>query len=71
MLKNVRVVIITSNSDYATQQVVNRLAASEYFKITKVVDTPAEAEQVIRAQKQIWQWCLLKILQVESLAISL
>ena len=50
-VKNVRVVIITSNSDYATQQVVNRLAASEYFKITKVVDTPAEAEQVIRAQK--------------------
>lgn len=50
-VKNVRVVIVTSNSDYATQQVVNRLAASEYFKITKVVDTPAEAEQVIRAQK--------------------
>lgn len=50
-VKNVRVVIVTSNSDYATQQVVNRLATSEYFKITKVVDTPAEAEQVIRAQK--------------------
>ena len=50
-VKNVRVVIVTINSDYATQQVVNRLAASEYFKITKVVDTPAEAEQVIRAQK--------------------
>ena len=50
-VKNIRVVIVTSNSDYATQQVVNRLAASEYFKITKVVDTPAEAEQVIRAQK--------------------
>ena len=50
-VKNIRVVIVTSNSDYATQQVVNRLATSEYFKITKVVDTPAEAEQVIRAQK--------------------
>lgn len=50
-VKNIRVVIVTSNSDYATQQVVNRLAASEYFKITKVVDTPAEAEQVIRSQK--------------------
>ena len=50
-VKNIRVVIVTSNSDYATQQVVDRLAASEYFKITKVVDTPAEAEQVIRAQK--------------------
>ena len=50
-VKNIRVVIVTSNSDYATQQVVDRLAASEYFKITKVVATPAEAEQTIRAQK--------------------
>lgn len=50
-VKNIRVVIVTSNSDYATQQVVDRLAASEYFKITKVVDTPAEAKQTIRAQK--------------------
>lgn len=50
-VKNIRVVIVTSNSDYATQQVADRLATSEYFKITKVVDTPAEAEQVIRAQK--------------------
>ena len=50
-VKNIRVVIVTSNSDYATQQVVDRLAASEYFKITKVVATPAEAKQTIRAQK--------------------
>ena len=50
-VKNIRVVIVTSNSDYATQQVVDRLAASEYFKITKVVATPAAAEQNIRAQK--------------------
>ena len=50
-VKNIRVVIVTSNSNYATQQIVNRLATSEYFKITKVVDTPAEAEQTIRAQK--------------------
>lgn len=50
-VKNIRVVIVTSNSNYATQQIVDRLATSEYFKITKVVDTPAEAEQTIRAQK--------------------
>ena len=50
-VKNIRIVIVTSNSDYATQQVVDRLAASEYFKITKVVATPAAAEQTIRAQK--------------------
>ena len=50
-VKNIRVVIVTSNSDYATQQVVDRLAASEYFKITKIVATPTEAELTIRAQK--------------------
>ncbi|MGP1591400.1 MAG: ABC transporter permease [Prevotella sp.] len=50
-VKNIRVVIVTSNSNYATQQIVDRLATSEYFKITKVVDTPTEAEQTIRAQK--------------------
>lgn len=50
-VKNIRVVIVTSNSDYATQQVFDRLAASEYFKITKIVATPTEAELTIRAQK--------------------
>ncbi len=50
-VKNIRVVIVTSNSDYATQQVVDRLAASEYFKITKIVAAPTEAELTIRAQK--------------------
>lgn len=50
-VKNIRVVIVTSNSDYATQQVVDRLAASEYFKITKIVATPTEAELTFRAQK--------------------
>ena len=50
-VKNVRTVIVMSNTDYATQQVVDRLAASEYFTIIKVVATPAEAEQAIRGQK--------------------
>lgn len=50
-VKNIRIVIVTSNSDYATQQVVDRLAASEYFKITNIVATPTEAELTIRAQK--------------------
>ena len=50
-VKNVRTVIVMSNTDYATQQIVDRLAASEYFTIIKVVATPAEAEQAIRGQK--------------------
>lgn len=50
-VRNVRVVIVMSNTDNATQQVVDRLAASEYFTLTKVVATPAEAEEAIRDQK--------------------
>ena len=50
-VRNVRVVIVMSNTDNATQQVVDRLAASEYFTLTRVVATPAEAEEAIRDQK--------------------
>lgn len=50
-VKNVRTVVVMSNADHATQQAEDRLSASEYFTITKVVDTPAEAEQTIRNQK--------------------
>lgn len=50
-VKNVRTVVVMSNADHATQQAADRLSASEYFIITKVVDTPAKAEQTIRNQK--------------------
>ena len=50
-VRNVRVVIVMSNADNATQQVADRLAASEYFTLTKVVATPTEAEETIRDQK--------------------
>ncbi len=50
-VRNVRTVIVISNTDYVTQQAVDRLSASEYFTITQLVATPAEAEQAIRDQK--------------------
>ena len=50
-VRNVRIIIVMSNADNATQQVADRLAASEYFTITKVVATPNEAEKAIRDQK--------------------
>lgn len=50
-VRNVRIIIVMSNADNATQQVADRLAASEYFTITKVVATPTEAEKAIRDQK--------------------
>ena len=50
-VKNVRTVVVTSEMSPRTQQAVERLAQSEYFMITQTVNTPREAEQLIRSQK--------------------
>ena len=50
-VKNVRTVVVTSQMDHLTQAAVDRLAASEYFNITSTVQTPTEAERLIRSQK--------------------
>ncbi len=50
-VRNVRTVIVTSSSDHLTCQIVDRLAASEYFTITRTVATPQEAEREIRNQR--------------------
>ena len=59
-VKNVRTVVVTSEMSPRTQQVVERLAQSEYFIITQTVNTPQKAERLIRSQ-QIWLWCLHRI----------
>ena len=50
-VKNVRTVVVTSQMSPQTQQVVERLAQSEYFDIVSTVATPQEAEKMIRSQK--------------------
>ena len=50
-VKNVRTVVVMSEMSPRTQQAVERLAQSEYFVITQTVNTPWEAEQLIRSQK--------------------
>ena len=50
-VKNVRLVVVTSQMDHLTQTVVDRLAASEYFVLTATVATPLKAEEIIRRQK--------------------
>jgi len=44
-------VVVTSEMSPRTQQAVEQLAQSEYFIITQTVNTPQEAEQLIRGQK--------------------
>ena len=50
-VKNVRTVVVCSEMSPRTQQAVERLSQSEYFIITQTVNTPHEAEQIIRNQK--------------------
>lgn len=50
-VRNVRTVIVTSSNDHLTCQIADRLAASEYFTITRTVATPQEAEREIRNQR--------------------
>jgi len=50
-VRNVRTAVVLSSMDHETQQQVEALGASEYFNILYKIDTPAEAEQLIRHQK--------------------
>lgn len=50
-VKNVRTVVVLSSVDHETQKKVEALGANEYFNILYKVNTPAEAEQLIRRQK--------------------
>ena len=50
-VKNVRLVVVTSQMDHLTQSAVERLSVSEYFNITATVNTSREAEQFIRNQR--------------------
>ena len=50
-VKDVRTIVVTSQTDHRTQAAVERLAQSEYFTITQTARTPQEAERIIRSQK--------------------
>ena len=50
-VRNVRTIVVTSQMDHGTRSAVDRLAASEYFRITATVGTTEEAERLIRSQK--------------------
>ena len=50
-VKNVRTVVVCSEMSPRTQQAVERLSQSEYFIIRQTVNTPHEAERLIRNQK--------------------
>ena len=50
-VKNVRTVVVTSQMDLQTQRAVERISQSEYFTITRTVNTPKDAELLIRNQK--------------------
>lgn len=50
-VKDVRTIIVTSHMDHQTQRVAEALSQSEYFNLLYKVETPADAERLIRNQK--------------------
>ncbi len=50
-IQNVRVALVASSVDAATQRIADRINASEYFAVTHVVGSPSEAERLIRSRK--------------------
>ncbi len=50
-VRNVRTVVVLSSVDHETQKKVEALGANEYFNIVYKVNTPTEAELLIRHQK--------------------
>lgn len=50
-LRNVNLAVVTSSMDNRTQQIIDRLNASEYFTVTHCVGTPEEARRLIVARK--------------------
>lgn len=49
-VRHVRTVVVGSQQDHFTQEIVEALDASEYFDILQQVTTPKEAERLIRDQ---------------------
>lgn len=50
-VRNVRTAVVLSHVNHQTHKMVERLGANEYFDILYKVNTPADAEQLIRHQK--------------------
>lgn len=50
-VRNVRTIVVMSSVDHQTQRMVEKLNANEYFNILYKVNTPTEAERLIRHQK--------------------
>lgn len=50
-VRDVRTLIVTASNDHLTQQIVDRLGASDYFTIEGLVSTSEQAERQIRNQR--------------------
>ena len=50
-VRNVRTIVVLSDVNCQTQRMVEKLGANEYFDILYKVNTPSEAEHLLRHQK--------------------
>ena len=47
-VKNVRVAVLDPNNDVMTRHIVDRINASEYFMVTRLLHSPQEVEKAFR-----------------------
>ena len=47
-LKNINVAVLDPSNDVATQKIIERLGANEYFNVQRIVHSPQELEQALR-----------------------
>jgi ABC-2 type transport system permease protein len=50
-VKNVQVAVYDPSNDISTRQIIDRLGASEYFKIASILKSPDEAEKIFKEGK--------------------
>jgi ABC-2 type transport system permease protein len=50
-VKNVQVAVYDPSHDISTERIINRIGASEYFKITTVLKSPEEVEEAFKKGK--------------------
>ena len=47
-VKNVRVVVLDPGNDVMTRRIVDRIGASEYFRMERMIHSPEELEAIFR-----------------------
>lgn len=57
-VKNVKVAVLDFSKDVSTRQIIDKLDASDYFNVNKMLYDNDEIEETLRKAVQTWSLCL-------------